>query len=204
MKRTSFCFFLALFIFGTSFPDPLFGQKPADPVEFKIMGGASLSRSTEPLGWILIEDYPIAKYGLGIVAGGGAELPLIRNVTFEIDALFFQRACRIELRSIFDDVPIERFTERLNEISFPLLFKFCLRPGTSPYLLGGGEIAPVLSTRPLRVDYGLVCGLGFRKKVKGSTLSLEGRYHHGLQDTLIGNVVLRKMRAFALMVGFSL
>jgi hypothetical protein len=204
MKKMYCVLGLALLASGATFPNLAFGGKLVGPVEFKFMAGASLSRSTELIGAYFPEFYPIAGYGLGIVAGGGVELPLARNIALEIDAHFFQKACRINILDYYTELPFGHYTERLNEISFPLLLKLCMKPGTSPYLLAGGEIAPILSTTPLRLDYGLVFGLGFRKKIGGNRLSIEGRYHLGFQDTLIGDVPLRKMRAFALMVGFSI
>jgi len=179
-----------------------FGDKLAGPVEFKIMGGASLAKSTEPLGSVWPEETPIPKFGLGAMAGAGAELPLTKLISFEIDVFFLQKTCRIDLRSL-DGTITGHFLERLNEISAPLFYKFCLRRGTSPFLLAGGEVAFVLSRDARHFDYGLICGLGVRKKIRRGFLSIEGRYHHGLQDTRIGSPRLRKMRTFVLLAGFS-
>jgi len=174
----------------------------AYPLEFKILGGIDLSKSTEPFGGVWSEVYPVAKYGAGAILGGGIEFPLTQNIALEVDGFYFQKGCRLELK--YFDVVIGHKMERMNELSFPVLLKICLRPGTSPYLLGGGEFAFVLSNGPKRTDYGLVFGVGFRKQLKRTCLSIEGRYHHGFQDTLTDSSILRKMRVFALMVGISI
>lgn len=203
MKRSLFLSTLSILAVSALFSVPAFGDKLAGPVEFKIMAGASLARSTGPLEGFWAEDMPVpGGFGLGAMAGAGAELPLTKLISFEIDVLFLQKTCRIDLRSL-DGTITGHFLERLNEISAPLFYKFCLRRGTSPFLLAGGEVAFVLSRDARHFDYGLICGLGVRKKIRRGFFSIEGRYHHGLQDTRIGSPRLRKMRTFVLLAGFS-
>lgn len=115
----------------------------AYPVELKIMAGADLSKSTEPLRGLWSEIYAVSQYGAGFVVGGGIEFTLTRNIALEVDGLFFQKGCRLEWR-YWDEV-IGHSIERMNELSFPVLLKLYLRPGTSPYLLGGGEFAFALA-----------------------------------------------------------
>jgi len=176
----------------------------AYPAELKIMGGVSLSRSTEPLRGAIFElDYePV--YGAGAILGGGLEFNLKQKIAFEIDALYFQKGSRIRVSWESDDVVVDRFMERMDELSFPALLKLYFKPGASPYILGGGELAIVLTKDSKPIDFGLVCGAGFRKKICSAYISLEVRYHHGLQDTNGGSWDLRKMRVFALIVGLSL
>ncbi len=113
------------------------------------MAGASLARSTGPLESFWPEDMPVpGGFGLGAISGAGAEFPLTKLISFEIDVLFLQKTCRIDLRSRLDGTLIGHFREKLNEISLPLLYKLCLKRGTSPFLLAGGEIAFVLPTGP--------------------------------------------------------
>ena len=203
MKRLSFL--LAILIFVSE----------AAAVDFKIFGGASLSRSTEPLEGYWLEIYLVSQYGAGFVVGGGIEFTLTRNIAFEADVLFFQKGSGIEMRQRGDPVPDEvigHSMERMNELSFPVLYRFYLKPGNSPYLLGGGEFAFVLSKAPdpnnyglisQRTEYGLVFGAGLRKQIKGGYLSVEGRYNHGLQDMASDFSILRKMRVFSVLVGLS-
>jgi hypothetical protein len=189
------CFLLVFLVFAVW----------AYPVEIKFMSGANLSKSSEPVlnrG----EDPVRAVYGVGAVVGGGIEFTLTKNIAFEVDALYFQKGSRVEFLS--GDEILSRITKRLDELSFPVLFKFRLKQGTSPYILGGGELALMFPEDASGIDYGLVCGIGFRKQMRSVSISLEGRYHHGLQDTRHEApepfVVIRKMRVFAFMVGLSI
>jgi hypothetical protein len=175
------------------------------------MAGADLSKSTGPLGGVWIPEMGgVPQFGAGVLVGGGIEFPLSRTIALEIDGLFFQKGTRIELR-YWDDVAGYAI-ERMNELSFPAFLKIYLRPGTSPYLLGGGEIGFVLAHQSdphnyglvsQRTEYGLVFGAGFRQKTGGSYINIEGRYNHGLQDMVSDFSMLRRMRAFSLLVGFS-
>lgn len=202
MKRSLFLAILSILAVGALLSGLAFGDKLAGPIEFKIMAGASLAKSTGPLGAIYWGEVSgVSKYGLGVISGAGVEFPLTGVISFEIDVLFLQKTCRIDL--LYLGVPVAYFMEKLNEISIPFFYKLCLRRGTSPFILAGGEFAFVLPRDPKWFDYSLVGGLGFRKKVQGGSLSIEGRYHHGLQDTRTDSSILRKMRTFAVIAGFS-
>jgi hypothetical protein len=192
MRKLAFLLMLGLFV------------SVAYPVELKVMGGIDFSKSTEPIGgaWPGSSPDPTAEYGLGAIAGGGVEFSLTKHVAIEVDGFYFQKGSAIEVREL-GVLNIHEMV-RLNELSFPVLLKVCLRPGTSPYLVGGAEYAFVLSKGPKDTDYGLVFGAGFRKKVKRAFLSIEGRYHLGLQDTLTEESILRELRVFVLMMGFSI
>ena len=173
----------------------------AYPAELKIMGGVNLSKSTEPVPGPYFEFYYKPVFGAGAILGIGLEFNLTQRTEIEVDALYFQKGSRI--KEIFDNIAGDPFLVRMDELSFPVLFKFHFKPGTSPYILGGGELAIVLAKGPKWIDYGFVCGAGFRKQVRSAYISLEGRYHHGLQDTDRGSWELRKMRVFALITGLS-
>lgn len=184
--------FLSLVFISSAYPDQL-----------KIMAGVSLSRSTEPLSGPAFDFYYKPIYGTGAVFGGGLEFNLTQRVVFELNALYIQKGSRVEVR--YGDVVIERTRVRTDELSFPVLFRFHYRPGTSPYILGGGELAFVLAKDARTIDYGLVVGAGFRKQVHDAYLCFEGRYHHGLQDTNRGPFIeLRRMRAFVFLFGLSI
>lgn len=183
----------------------------AYPADFKIMAGFSQSKSTERIGpdggvW-LYTPYP--EFGTGLAAGGGIEFSLTRNLAIEADALFIQKGSRIRVEDM--GMPIGHSMARINELSIPVLVKVVLKPGTSPYILAGGEFAFVLTDGPKSVDYGLIGGIGFRKQLNNVGMSIEARYHHGLQDMRPDNLTvsdfptgLRKMRGFVFMLGFSI
>lgn len=182
----------------------------AYPVDFKIIAGLSLSKSTEYIDFGGLAIYSRrAQYGAGFAAGGGTEFSLARNLSFEIDALFIQKGTRVRYE-VTGDPPVY-YMARINELSIPVLLKVRLKPGTSPYVLAGGEFAFVLTDGPKSVDYGLVGGVGFQKKLNTIGMSLEARYHHGLQDLRPDGVIFpdlsttsRKMRVIVFMLGFSI
>jgi hypothetical protein len=177
-------------------------DKLAGPIEFKLLGGAAFARSTEPLGFIYLRT-PHAEFGLGGLAGIGIELPLTKTLAFEVDGLFLQKGSRIELRDEFDQDIIRLYLERLDTFSIPAFYKWYVGRGDSPFLLAGGEVAFSLQQGTKRLDYGLVAGLGYRKRLGRIRLSLEARYHHGLRDMLTEGSLLRKMRVFALLAGVA-
>ncbi len=176
--------------------------------EFKILGGLSLSKSTGPItrqdgGYIFL---PHPEFGAGIIAGGGVEFSLNSNIVLEADALFLQKGSRIGYQLLAD----HRLT-RINELSIPVLIKVLFKPGTSPYILAGPELAFVLTDGTKSLDYGVVGGIGFQKKLGGIAISLEARYHHGLRELMSDDltppdvpVLMKKMRVFAFVLGFSL
>jgi hypothetical protein len=177
------------------------------------MAGADLSKSSDPLGgvWPALVGFGVEpQFVAGILVGGGIEFSLSRTIALEVDGLFFQKGTMIEFR--YGNEVTGHPIYRMNELSFPAFLKIYLRPGTSPYLLGGGEIGFVLAHQSdphnyglvsQRTEYGLVFGAGFRQKIRGSYISIEGRYNHGLQDMVSDFSIIRKMRVFSLLVGFS-
>jgi len=171
--------------------------------EWRILGGLSIARSTEPLndyGWA--DFSPYVKDDLAGVAGGaGVLFSLAPHLDLEVDCLFLQKGADVEIIGIAG--PFTRYHDRVNELSVPVLLKLSLLHGTSPYVLAGGEAAWVLSRAPKNLDYGPVFGLGFDIVAGRMTLSLEGRYHLGLRDLTTDHSVLRKMRAAVALVGLS-
>lgn len=98
------------------------------PDEIRI-GGAGHSESTFRTGAVV---------GLGI---GWSS----RYMSIEVEGLFSQKGCRI--KNFYGSDFIGYTYYRLNELSFPVLFKLNLLSGTSPYFLGGFEYSFVLSHR---------------------------------------------------------
>lgn len=182
----------------------------AYPAELKILGGLSLSRSTSPItrqggGYIYL---PHPEFGAGFVAGGGVEFSLNRNVALEADALFLQKGSRIGYQLL-----TAHSMTRINELSIPVLLKVLMKPGTSPYLLAGPEVAFVLTKGEgvKSIDYGVVGGIGFQKRFRGFGISFEARYHHGLRELMSDDltppevgVLMKKMRVFTFVLGFSI
>jgi opacity protein-like surface antigen len=183
-------------------------------VDFKIMGGLSLSKSTEYMDLGILPDASLrAQYRSGFAVGGGVIFSLTKNLVLEVDALFVQKGTRIRLQEN-DDPPVY-WMVRINELSIPVLAKVRLRPGTSPYILAGGEFAFVLTDAAKSVDYGLVGGIGFRKQLNKIGMSIEARYHHGLHDLQPETIYIflddvptysrsRKMRVRVFILGFSI
>jgi hypothetical protein len=171
--------------------------------EWRILGGLSIARSTEPL-----EDYgrmdwsPYVKANLaGGVGGAGVLFSLAPHLDLEIDGLFLQKGADVEIIGIAG--PFLRYHDRVNELSVPVLLKLSLLHGTSPYVLAGGEAAWVISRAPKDVDYGFVFGAGVDIPLGKTVISLEGRYHLGLRDLTTDSSVLRKMRAALVLIGLS-
>lgn len=180
----------------------------AYPADFKILGGVSLSRTTGPItradmGYLYT---PHPEFGAGLVAGAGVEFSLNKNLVLEADALFLQKGSRIGYQLLSS-----HSLTRINELSIPVLIKVLFWPGTSPYILAGPEVAFVLTDGTKSLDYGVVGGIGFQKRFGGFGISLEARYHHGLRDLMSDAltppnvpVLMKKMRVFAFVLGFSL
>ncbi|MGZ5496007.1 MAG: hypothetical protein ACXWFO_04560, partial [Candidatus Aminicenantales bacterium] len=150
-------------------------------------------------------------YGTGLAAGGGIEFSLTRNISLEIDALYIQKGSALRISEGAAEPVVYRRMARIDEFSVPVLFKAFLLRGNSPYVLGGGEFALVLTEGPRNMDYGLMGGIGYRRQLKGLGVSFEARYHHGFQDMLAEGDLrpelsanLRKMRAFAFVVGLTI
>jgi opacity protein-like surface antigen len=203
MKRSLFLFLIFLFV------------SVAYSQEFKFMGGITFSKCDRLVQDVFAEITYKAAFKTGFLAGGGVELSLTKNIAFEIDGLYFQKGCKIKVYDLGQFSNYINF--EFNELSFPMLLKISIFSGTSPYILGGGEFAFVLSHKldgwydiaqeTKKTDYGLVFGVGFRKKIEKIFIFIEGRYHIGLQDLSRGEsyyyLPFKKIRSFVLISGFS-
>ncbi len=170
--------------------------------EFKLIGGTGLSSYnvwpevvTIPNGWGWMELNSISNYKTGFILGVGVEFDLTRNIAFEIDGLYFQKGSIIRERQL----TASKWHYILNEVSFPIFIKIKLLPGSSPYILGGGELSIILSHKRKLIleeeeyetdikdntksfDYGLVFGAGYEKEFPTISFFIEGRYHLGLRN----------------------
>jgi hypothetical protein len=192
---------------------------PRDYRFIGLMGGLAYSWPDEISIWGIPESHSEETFRLGSVAGCGVGYSS-KYLAFEINALFFKKGCRIG--TYYWDTFVGYTYYRLNEISFPLLFKISPFSGTSPYLLGGYEFAFVLSHKESgrggfgkdltketkKTDYSLILGAGFRQKIEKIFFYVEGRYFYGLQhlnkDGGYYYFPYRQMRSFVLLVGFSI
>jgi hypothetical protein len=122
----------------------------------------------------------------GVVFGAGIEVG-VSGLMAEADVIYIEKKNRYVSRS---------WDSTLSEVSVPLLLKFKAGQGTGPYLVGGGEVARILSQTQTerggtgrweletrRLDAGLVVGGGFEAQMGPAALEIEGRYHLGLVDT---------------------
>ena len=88
----------------------------------------------------------------GFLFGCGIEFALTRNVSIEIDGLYFQKGSSIQKLYSPLESPLENLaiidlllSYNLEGISIPLLLKIKFLSGSSPYILGGGEFSFILS-----------------------------------------------------------
>lgn len=163
-----------------------------------VLGAANMS-FTDTSG-SNIGQYQKARTGFG----GGIGFELGSSIGFEIDFLYLQKGVHFagsEQGVTFDS------TMKIDEVSVPVLLKFhVLNKAGSPdiYLLGGGEIAYVMSAKVdytasgqgvpsqsgsrdvkdnvSQIDYGAVFGGGVALPLGGIKLFIEGRYHLGFAN----------------------
>ncbi len=198
----------------------------ANGQEFKLIGGAEFSRYDVwpevarfpvDLGWI--EYNSECNYKKGFILGAGVEFNLTRNIAFEIDGLYFQKGSNILDRELIG----LRRDYTLNVISIPMLIKIRLLPGSSPYILGGGELSIILSHKRKLIieqeayegdikentkgfDYGLIIGGGFEIEMPAISPFVEVRYYIGLRDITKDYWLFEKIktRAVAVLLGFKI
>lgn len=167
-------------------------------------------------------------YKSGFLMGVGIELALAKNMALEIDALYLQKGSQ-EQQVTF---PLEIYGPETNyifhAISVPVLLKIRLTPGTSPYILGGAEIAICVShwkstpdvsipeypyyggvyitDTTTRFDFSIVFGTGFEFKANGGKFFIEGRYHYGLSNIAKRPIYWEtaKTKTIVFLVGFKI
>ena len=172
---------------------------------FKVMaafGSASMSYDTsKDTSGQNIDQYKKGRTGFG----GGIGFELGSTIGFEIDFLYLQKGVRYAGSSQGDTFDA---TVKLDEVSVPVLLKFhLLNKFGSPdvYLLGGGEIAYVISSKVdytasgpdvtppgtgsqdikdsiNKMDYGAIFGAGASLSLGVMKVFVEARYHLGFAD----------------------
>lgn len=191
---------------------PAYPSYPARaPGKLRVLGGLDMASVTysqdgSTQAGASIDDYKKSK--MGLLGGIGYEFGGQMGV--EIDFLYMQKG--VKFAGIYNtngagtgvdfDVKV-----KLDVVTIPVLFKFKLAPGSTPYVLAGGEIGYILSskldydavnletdeiyagTEDLKdqenmnsIDYGLVLGAGYELIGGPVPLSVEARYHMGLAN----------------------
>ena len=160
----------------------------------KLMGGLSMSNLnvSEPLG---PEAKKTAKMGfmggLGFEGGG--------MIAFEMDLLHSPGGAVIKAT---DPASLAKFEFSGAAITLPIMLKVRFMPGTTPYILAGGEVGYILNQKLVITDedgtssthdaldhvnrlvYGLVFGGGLELQSGGMNLLFEARYRLGLSNLL--------------------
>lgn len=180
--------------------------KPQKAFQIKLMGGlgyANLSFSDFSLGGQdVLESAKQSQSGIL----GGIGLSFGKTFGIEVDALYIRKGAKFADETTIEGVPVEIDSNlNIDQLSIPILIKYKFAPGSSPFILAGGEVGLVLSAKlaysltagqlsqsgeedvkdDLRsIDYGLVFGAGYEAALGGLSVGLEGRYHLGLQNIL--------------------
>jgi hypothetical protein len=180
-------------------------------------------------GYELEYTYEISNT-IRFLIGCGIEFALTRNVSIEIDGLYFQKGSSIQKLYSPLETPFEiaisdlLLSYNLEGISIPVLLKIKFLSGSSPYILGGGEFSFILSHEYQTIiegrtvdwtnikeftqsfDYGLVLGAGFEVKMETISFFIEGRYYPGLRNIIKGSIDWEsaKITSVAIMLGFKI
>jgi hypothetical protein len=170
----------------------------------KVMAGMGLANMTYDFeGSSEIDKYKKSK--MGYLGGLGFEMG--SRIAFEIDLLYIQKGVVFKGEESGLNFDFKFYTD---EISIPVLVKFNFMPGTTPFVVAGGEFAYVMSNKlkykidipsipysesgtedltkddfegyTNRLDYGVVLGGGFELVTGALNLIFELRYHYGLAN----------------------
>jgi hypothetical protein len=127
--------------------------------------------------------------GLGFESGG--------MIAFEMDLLYSPGGAVIKAT---DSTSLEKIELSGTAITLPIMLKVRFMPGTTPYILAGGEVGYLLNQKVVITDedgattthdtldhvnrliYGLVFGAGLELQSGGMNLLLEARYRLGLSN----------------------
>lgn len=173
---------------------------------FKILGGLSLgSEYHSEMDYQGYYEDEWKKYKMGLVGGIGIESG--GSIGVEMDVLYFQKGVKYQASvSQGGDTIDAEINLTLDEVSAPIMLKLKFMPGTTPFLLAGGEIAYILSSKINwsydlssgysesgtedvieninRLDYGIVFGAGFELYTGATSFVIEARYHYGLANLI--------------------
>jgi len=179
--------------------------------DVKLIGGltsSNFSFSRDPGSDFGIDIDQYQKSKLGLI--GGIGFVIGSQLGVEIDVMYIQKGVRFEGSGsdpLFGETGVFEVSANLDEISVPVLLRYKFLPGTSPYVLGGGEVAYIISSKAKytvtdaatqetysgteeldqsdnlnKLDYGLVFGAGVEFSSLSVSFFVEGRYHLGLAN----------------------
>jgi hypothetical protein len=164
---------------------------------FKLMGSSIFSKMN--ISEELPEEAQLKSY-TSFGGGLGFELAFTPNVLFEIDFTFAPGGTRLEVdvEGILIDAKLSG-----KAVSAPVLLKIKFLPGTSPYVVAGGEVGYVINQKlvysipgygedEIEIDeeeiqrfyYGLLFGGGFEVDLNYLSFLVEFRYHMGLSNQI--------------------
>jgi opacity protein-like surface antigen len=161
----------------------------------KLLAGLSMGNLTfsEPISTEVKKTSKMGFMGgLGFESGG--------RIAFELDLLYSPGGA--VFKDAIDTASKERITISGTAITAPIMVKIRFMPGTTPYILAGGEIGYILNQKVVVTDaagvdteaditdeinrllYGVVFGGGVEMQVGGMNLLLEARYRLGLSNLI--------------------
>jgi hypothetical protein len=167
---------------------------------FKLMGTMGFSKMNISDEEDLPEEFQL-KSLTGFGGGLGFEIGFSPNIIFEVDFTYAPGGTLLEadLSDISPGLSIEaKITGAA--ITAPVLLKIKFLRGTSPYIIGGGEVGYVISQKAVvtipgvgeeeqditedieRLYYGALFGGGFEVDLDYLSFLLEFRYHLGLSN----------------------
>ncbi|MFQ5722409.1 MAG: porin family protein [Candidatus Aminicenantales bacterium] len=180
--------------------------------DFKIMTGFDLSKyQVMPRGsnihW---------KHKLGFLGGIGLEKNITEKILLELNIIFCQKGT-IASQNLAEIGEVN-WKYRLNVVSLPLLLRSQFKEASSPYLVGGFELASILShtekfsgQEPVDIkdntvtfDLAFILGVGYQIQLQEDLFFfIEGRYSHGLKNIIISPLPeqIWKTRTFIILIG---
>jgi opacity protein-like surface antigen len=148
---------------------------------------------------------------------GGVGFEFGSRLSLEFDVMYMPKGAKFEGDFDTPEGHTYSFSANLvaNQLSVPVLVKFKILPGSTPYVFAGGEAGYVLSSKLSwsysgngqsdkgeqdllkttdgeasnlnRFDYGLIFGAGYELALSGLKLTIEGRYHMGMSNMFKDN-----------------
>jgi hypothetical protein len=169
--------------------------KKASSGGVKLMGGLSMGNLniSEPISTEVKKTSKMDFMGgVGFESGG--------RIAFELDLLYSPGGA--VFKDAVDATSKERITISGTAVTAPIIVKIRFLPGTTPYILAGGEIGYILNQKVVvtnaagvdtevditdeinRLLYGVVFGGGIELQAGGMNLLLEARYRLGLSNLI--------------------
>jgi hypothetical protein len=169
--------------------------KRYDVSDFMVFGGAAVSNYSKLSPWAMPMDLEFRQQNTtGPAAGIGYEVPLNAHVSIDVRFQYARKGASLDW--FFRGQPQGTWTYKLFALSDATTLKVKVLSGSSPYLLGGYDLAwvvtqklagsggqaipsPELKAATHDVDLGAVVGIGAELVLKGWTPFLEVRANIG-------------------------